>query len=328
MAEMTPRERILTALKIKEPDRVPFFDSLDQSVKERIMGRKEFSFVDLAEKTGMDAIGIDLFPPLFCIRRKMDGIDHVVAGLIKKDEDLKLMEFPDPDDDSVYEDVERFVEKYGGEKYAIFARIRLGASPTLLSMGLDGFSYALYENPTLIDKVFDQYAEWCGSVASRLNKCGVDFLWSCDDIADKNSTFFSPSVFREIFLPRMKKVADKISLPWIYHSDGNLMPVIDDLLTLNMSCLHPLEPGPMNIAEVKKLYGKRICLMGNIDLHYTLTRGTPDEVDAEVKQRILEAGPGGGYIVSSANSIPDYVPTENFMAMSAAVKKYGNYPLD
>ena len=67
--------------------------------------------------------------------------------------------------------------------------------------------------------------------------------------------------------------------------------------------------------------------MGNIDLRYTLTRGTPEETDAEVRERIRLLGPGGGYIVSSANDIPSYCKPENLLAMSSAIQEYGKYPI-
>ncbi len=81
----------------------------------------------------------------------------------------------------------------------------------------------------------------------------------------------------------------------------------------------------MDIAQLKKKYGHLICLMGNIDLHYTLTRGTPEETEAEVKQRILELGPGGGYILASSNGLTAYCKPENVLAMSRALLKYGYY---
>ena len=83
----------------------------------------------------------------------------------------------------------------------------------------------------------------------------------------------------------------------------------------------------MDIIEIKKKYGDKFCIFGNIDLDYTLTRGTPDEVDALVKERIRALAPGGGYAVSSSNSIPEYVKPENYKAMIEAVKKYGKYPI-
>ncbi len=81
------------------------------------------------------------------------------------------------------------------------------------------------------------------------------------------------------------------------------------------------------IVEVKRRYGDRLCLIGNIDLGYTLTRGTPEEVEAEVRERIRTLAPGGGYCVSSSNSVTEYVPFANYQAMRQAVLKYGKYPI-
>ncbi|RIK41555.1 MAG: hypothetical protein DCC57_18850 [Chloroflexi bacterium] len=141
---------------------------------------------------------------------------------------------------------------------------------------------------------------------------------------------FSPRVFRTLFLPHLRRVADAVKgegFPWIVHSDGNLMPLLDDLLTLGFDGLHPLEPGAMDIEAVKREYGQRLCLVGNIDLHYTLTLGAPAEVEAEVKRRIETIGQGGGYMISSANSITSYCKIENVWAMIRAIRKYGAYPL-
>jgi uroporphyrinogen decarboxylase len=83
----------------------------------------------------------------------------------------------------------------------------------------------------------------------------------------------------------------------------------------------------MDINELKREYGARISLIGNIDLGYTLTLGTPEEVWEEVRQRIRDLAPGGGYAVASSNSVPEYVPFANFMAMREATFEYGRYPI-
>jgi uroporphyrinogen decarboxylase len=84
----------------------------------------------------------------------------------------------------------------------------------------------------------------------------------------------------------------------------------------------------MDLKVAKKKWGDRICLWGNIDLVQTLPYGTKEDVEAEVKQRIKDAGEGGGYICATANSITDFCKIENIFAMINAVKKHGTYPLD
>jgi uroporphyrinogen decarboxylase len=113
----------------------------------------------------------------------------------------------------------------------------------------------------------------------------------------------------------------------MYHSDGKLDTVLEDIIGCGFDAMHPIEPKAMDIVEVKRKVAGRITLIGNIDLGYTLTRGTPAEVDAEVKERIRTVGPGGGYCVGSSNSIPSYVPLANYNAMREAAFRYGGYPL-
>jgi uroporphyrinogen-III decarboxylase len=165
-------------------------------------------------------------------------------------------------------------------------------------------------------------------VVEHLNKMDFDFYWVNDDHADTKSTWMSREQYREFFLPYQKIVAGAIRKPWVFHSDGNLLPILDDLLTLGMAGIHPIQPSAMDIGRIKAKYGNRVAILGNIDLDYTLTLGTPDEVDREVKERIAVAGQGGGYVVTSANSLTDYCKDDNVRAMAKAVKKYGAYPLD
>jgi uroporphyrinogen decarboxylase len=102
---------------------------------------------------------------------------------------------------------------------------------------------------------------------------------------------------------------------------------MEDIIGCGFDALNPIEPKAMDINAIKREYGSRISIIGNIDLGYTLTRGTPQEVREEVRQRIQDLAPGGGYAVSSSNSIPEYVPLANFNAMREATFEYGRYPI-
>ncbi|WHH61702.1 uroporphyrinogen decarboxylase family protein [Petroclostridium sp. X23] len=126
----------------------------------------------------------------------------------------------------------------------------------------------------------------------------------------------------EFFFPYLKKAADNITIPWVFHSDGNLMPLMDRILQLGMNGLHPLEPGCMDLKELKQKYSDKVCPIGNVDIDYTLSQGTEQEVEKEVKSRIELLGSGGGYIISDSNSIPAYCKPENIIAMARAVEKY------
>ncbi len=103
--------------------------------------------------------------------------------------------------------------------------------------------------------------------------------------------------------------------------------VLEDIVAAGVDLLHPVEPKCMDIVAVKKAYAGRLALMGNVDLGYTLTRGTPEEVRQEVRFLIQHVAPGGGYLLSSANSVTNYVPLENYRAMLKAAWDFGLYPI-
>ena len=338
---MTSRERVLTALKLKQPDRVPWVESsVHNTVVEKLLKRTDFEKATVTQLftvpgsrfspavydvLAIDNMNFSLAPPRFVTSRNVEGMDMIIDGLIKTEADLAKIVLPDPESDDFYRSAREFVAKYKGSDKALCITTRMGVSNTYLSMGIEHFSLQLYENCDFVLTMMDIFIDWACKAVQKINGLGFDFMIVPEDLAWKQAPLFSPKMFRELFLPRMKKVADKIQIPWIYHSDGNLMPVLDDLLTLGMNGLANIEPNAMNINELKQRYGHRICLVGNIDLHYTLTRGTPEEVETEVKKRIQEVGLGGGYILASSNSLAGYCKPENVLAMHQALLKYGNY---
>jgi uroporphyrinogen decarboxylase len=316
-------------------------DFVDTVVKQQIMGTAEIDEADLAKKIGMDAIYFaDYTTPLFCTGHSKETPDpkafgmtgeteYIGEGLIRTEKDLDKIVLPDPHDESFYDPARQFMEKYHDTDLAIYAGLRpFGMFNTIYSMPMMDFAVALHENIELINTMMDIFIEWNLVVLEKLQRLGLDFIVTYNDMAYKEGPLVSPQVFREVFLPKMKMVADAIKLPWAFHSDGNLTIVMEDLLTLGMNCVNPFEPPVMDLKVAKEKWGDRICLWGNIDLVQTLPYGTVEDVEVEVKQRIREAAPGGGYICATANSITGWCKIENIFAMTAAVKKYGIYPID
>ncbi|NIR12734.1 MAG: nucleoside 2-deoxyribosyltransferase, partial [Desulfobacterales bacterium] len=87
------------------------------------------------------------------------------------------------------------------------------------------------------------------------------------------------------------------------------MPILEDLLAMGITGIHPIDPNCMDIRAFKRDYGHRVCVLGNVNVN-TLCMGTPEEAYAEVRDLIGDLGPGYGYIVSSGNSVPDYAKPE------------------
>ncbi len=360
---MTPKERVMTALARGIPDRVPWMEGgVDESLQVKLMdGRRDYTPGELCRRLGMDAFGwsvpsggaakasqaafagpqvakaafydppsvtFDFTPPWIAEmgRDSKTGRLFVKHGLLTGRDKLHLFDefLPDPTHPARYDAVARWVERYR-EDFAVFARIRLGTASTIESMGLDVFSIMLFDDPDLVKEIHRRFSEWSVAVVERLNRMDFDFLWAFDDVADTKSSWVDPAMYDEFIKPYAGLVAQAIRKPWAYHSDGNIFPVLDNLLSLGMNAIHPVQPSAMDIDRLKQQYGRRVCIVGNIDLDYTLTRGTPEETRAEVKQRIEKVGRGGGYIVSSANSLTDYVKPENVLAVGRAIEEFGWY---
>lgn len=353
MTELTSRERVMRALARKEHDRVPFIepviaenvalellrlppsvnpagDEIGQTGEDVLIGdlfsSPYYTPVELARAIGLDGIGMYLFLRHEGIKHDIDGRTMIQQGGITSWADAERIKLPDPDDEALYEPYREFVKRNRDTGLALFTFLNLGSDPVILGMGLENFAIATYEQPEMVAYLLDLYTDWYAKAVSHLCDTGLDFLWFGDDIAYKTAPYVSPRMFHDLILPRFRKVAQQCRLPWIYHSDGNLFPIMDDLLSLGMSGLHPLEPEAMDIGELKRRIGGKVCLVGGISVD-RLSRGTPDEIDALVKHAIATVAPGSGYMAASSNSIASYCKADNVRAMANAVLHYGQYPI-
>lgn len=337
---MNSRDRVLTALERKIPDRVPTFEvAIDSQVIDAILpGAELLDFVDTME---LDAVAVrpnvdrtkieeDVFQDErgVIVRRTTQDYLEPINTVIKNEQDLRRFEFPDPYASHRFENLKKAIARFNG-RVPVIAFLRDGWSE---ARDLHGFAESLsdlIDNPGLvrgiIEKAVDYYSE-LGRLAAEL---GAEIAFSGDDIAGNNGLFMSPRHFSNIIHPAMKRLYKNwhdCGLYIIKHSDGNLEPILDLLVDTGLDCLHPIDPlAGMSLEKVKKEYGNRICIMGNVNCAGNLVFGTKDQVVHEVKKCIEVAAPGGGYILSSSNSIPRSVKPENYVAMIEAAKQYGKY---
>ena len=141
----------------------------------------------------------------------------------------------------------------------------------------------------------------------------------------------SPKHFREFILPAIRahsRACHRRGVPFIKHTDGNIKAIEEDfLINSEIDGYLGIEPGAgMNIGELKRKYGDRICLLGNVDSAHTLIYGTEEDVARETVEVIKAAAHGGGLVVASSNSIHLSVKPENFLTMIQTARKYGKYP--
>ena len=177
---------------------------------------------------------------------------------------------------------------------------------------------------------------------------GADVIIVPGDLAGEDTTIMSPEHYREYIKPYHKEIVDHAhqkGVKIVKHTDGNVWPILDDFVEVGFDGFHPVQPQCMDIAEVKKhLAGKAcakpkackkqrttssyrvaFCILGNIDCRDLLPFGTEEEVEETVKETIQKAAKGGGYIISSSNSIHPGCKPENYIAMVKAAHKYGVY---
>ena len=342
---MTPRERVLAALRHEEVDQVPWIEGIvENGIASAVCGEPisvDWSVApdgfptmpgdELAEEQkkvnrvlGKANLQFCAFAPIFCHRMKKsdDGSPVLVGdGKIKTRADFdRLFKLPSPTDADFVENARKFVAQK--EDYCACACVRLGIGATLLSMGLEAFAYAMVDDPQLIADVHDGYADWTAQVVPILEEIGLDVIWAFDDVAFNSGPVFSPAFYERYILPKEKAVASTFTRPLISHSDGDMTPLLDAWLQLGQKAIHPIQPDVMDIGMVKQRYGHQVTIVGNIFMS-DLVHKEPADIDRQVRQRLETIGAGGGYIVSSSNSLTDNMNPENVLAMGEAIRKYG-----
>ena len=203
--------------------------------------------------------------------------------------------------------------------------------------GLEAFMLDLAADPEfahcLLRKVTDLQL---AAVEALLAEAGeyIDVLVTGDDLASQNAPLISPTMYREAIKPfhaeLMTSIKRRTKAKIFYHSCGNVLPLLDDLIEIGVDLLNPVQvstPGMRDTAYLKKEYGKRLSFCGGIDSQEILPHGTPDDVRKEVRRRIADLGPDGGYILSAVHCIQPDVPPENICALFEEALSAGRYPL-
>ncbi len=175
------------------------------------------------------------------------------------------------------------------------------------------------------------------TVRALLQEVGpyVDVLVTGDDLGTQESTLMSPADYRRLIKPHQAEYLAEIhkhtKAKVFFHSDGDILPLLGDLAEIGVDIINPVQvnAGKMaDTARLKREFGKRLSFCGAIDTGWVLPRGTTADVRAEVRRRIRDLAPGGGYVAAAVHCIQPDVPPENVVAMCDAVREFGRYPIN
>ncbi|MFH1009523.1 MAG: uroporphyrinogen decarboxylase family protein [Candidatus Latescibacterota bacterium] len=360
---MNSRERILAALSLRQPDRVPIFElyinepnivdlarilkpeAVGVKAEKERFGEERDEILDLyalvVEELGLDAtcsnfsIGMEPLSEGRC-RDKFGTVYQLsehgeplpIEGPIENRSDLVGFDMASRVERSDFAGVQHLIEKVGREKahfvcvtdpFKASWRRRGGMQHLLMDYALDpGMAHGLARIAT----------DFGMAAISMAVEVGADVIILPGDLAGEESTIISPRHYREYLKPYHRELvahAHREGAKIVKHSDGNIWALLDDFIEAGFDGIHPFQPQCMELAQVKAHLTGKTCILGNIDCRTLLPYGTVAEVERAVRETIGKAAGGGGYIISSSNSIHPACKSENYIAMVRAAQRYGVY---
>jgi uroporphyrinogen decarboxylase len=316
---MKPRERFIAALERRPlTGRVPHFELVFFLTMEAF-GKVHPSHRDYAQWVQMEEKERQL--------HRCDMADLYIATA-QRYEHSAIFLHPNPD---TVEETRRLVDlvrEQSGDRYFLMrhgdATFGIPAGDTMLE-----FVYRLADEP---DKVRQEAQERVDRALERADQLrengGLDGLALCSDYCFNYGPFLSPAMFSDFVTPYLTQLFQgykEMGYYVIKHTDGNIMPIIDDLLAGEPHALHSLDPqGGIDIAEIKRDYGDRVCLIGNINCGLMDT-GTDEEVVESARYALQHGMPGGGYIFSTSNCIYTGMRLSRYELMLDVWRQEGNY---
>jgi uroporphyrinogen decarboxylase len=361
---MQPRERFLTTLQRREPDRPPLFATVTPQTARKLSTALDLpyeepldsllstriSHMHLLTETGNDAAGIAACAPSdrptftdsqglivneWGMRFKTVGVYNEFAGFplaaIKDRQELENYNFPDPFASGRFDEARQTVHTYG-EHYAIIGDLECTIFETAWYLvGLEKFLLDLVNDESYVQPLLDRILEINLETGKRLITLGADMIWAGDDFGGQEGMIMSPELWRRIFKPRIKYLFEElksvnadIKLAW--HSCGSIRPIIADFIEIGLDILNPIQPlaSQMDPFILKSEFGKDLILFGGIDIQQLLPSGSPAEIKDDVRRKIDVLGKDGGYIIAPAHNLQDDTPVENILAFFEAVRSYND----
>lgn len=341
---MTSKECILTALRGERPEWIPTFEWLiDHRVREALctgtyrngpsamnrgLGKSEDE-LDFIEWAGWDAVVVyaDDHPDNdgktrcvdewgLTVQRMTEEYPVILTHRFDNIGDLDTFKHPDPTADWHFRSLFRVIERFGGEKAVVF-RLRDAYSLPRYLLGMENLMIFMVTEPDFVRRVIDISIDYYKEMARVASEIGADVFWTSDDYCDNRGPVMGPELWRSFCLPGLKRLiyhVKALGKPFIKHCDGNINPILDDLVDAGIDCIDPIDVSAgVDLADVKNRVGHRAAIKGGVPVTL-LCEGTEDKVRRSVVECIEKAGPEG-YILSSSSDITASVKPGNYTAM-------------
>ena len=317
---MTPRERFIAALERRPlTGRVPHFELVFYLTMEAF-GRVHPLHRNYAQWLQMEPRERELH------RRDMADLFITTA---ERYEHSAIFLHANPASEEELSRLVDLIRERTGDRYFLMAH---GDATFAVPNGteMEAFSVQLVEEP---EKLKAQTAGWVRNAlayAARMRRSGgLDGFALCADYCFNTGPFLSPAKFAEFVTPYLAEVTKgyrDLGYYVIKHTDGNIMPILDQLVATKPHALHSLDPqGGVDLAEVKRRHGHEVCLIGNVHCGM-LDTGTTEQIEASARHALRSGMPGGGYIFSTSNCVYTGMPLASYETMLNIWRHEGNYP--
>ncbi len=231
--------------------------------------------------------------------------------------------------DFAFDNLERWVNE--SDLFTV-CQLDTGFFKIYLLVGFTNYMNYIYDYPDQLKLLMEKLADLQIEIAKEAVRRGADCIWLANDFAFNQGPFISPEILWDFDFKYEKKIVDevhKLGVPCVLHACGNQQQTLDMIAELGIDALHAMQPSAGNdIREIKKRYGNKFSLIGNVDISRLLPFGSPWEIDGNIKEMIRDVGKDGGFILTTCNGIMEDVPVENAITMHLACEKYGHYPIN
>jgi len=346
---MTSRERVLATFAHTEPDRVPAWCGASPEFWDKLKHKLALDDEGLRVRLGDDFRGVSapynspeasLSPGAtdktpFGVERHGIGYGQPMSHPLAQATLEEIHEYPWPDPawtdlSSLRDEAAKYEGRYAilGGDYSIFWHDAIDL------LGMENLIFKMYEEPELVDTVFQNIVDYYVAVHHRIFDAAadvIDIFFLGNDFGSQTGPLIGEALFRRFLLPHLKRLIDlghAYGLKVMLHCCGGFEQLIPAMIEVELDALHGIQPScrGMDLVKLKANYGDKIVFNGAIDSHHVLINGTLEFVKAKTREVLDIMKPGGGYIAGASHDyILEETPTENVLAMFDEIMEYGRY---